>query len=135
MTRKTSKTKPTPAPVPASFLVDLIGSIGESDPNGTVTIAAMVPLADTHVPALLAGGVFNIDRTLADTITKLVPEYERAREMTRSYTKSLARYKELADTGKFRREDDAVLCEVRYMERDAAFALGIALGMRIAGAR
>jgi hypothetical protein len=122
-TKKMPKAEPgTNSP----FLTRALVSITHSD-NGYI-IGDLLQRADGHLETLLDAGAFDAFSASEEACKAIIPGYERANGLTSNY---------LADVAAIDVVDEQVemIASVRSMERECSFALGLALGLRMAGAR
>jgi hypothetical protein len=127
-----ARTQTVAEPLQSPFLLEFLSSLGTSDASfaDAGSFCTQIGLARKHVPALLAAGLFD-NESLERTVRALVVEIEKDSGVKRpAFERHLAVVAESDAPG----VSDA-FGSVRIYEREAAYALGIVVGILLGGAR
>lgn len=120
--RSTSVSQLEPPPLAARVLASVAAS------DNADSVGQMLQLASGQLDSLLQDGVFT-SGSLERAATSIIRTYEDGRGFGPSYVEAAAALDRLSG----QLSDYQTL--VRYSEREAGFALGLALGLRMGGAR
>jgi hypothetical protein len=124
MASRSRTTAPPRADLP--FCIRAITSITNSDDPHV--IGHLLAHAAAEVESLLQHGIFACE-AIEPVVGRIVRAYERADKLTINYAGDVAALEQIDGT-----LANSVL-RVRYEERDAAYALGLAVGLRMGGTR
>jgi hypothetical protein len=133
MKKKANRPKSNPRPETAAndhgFLLTALVSIAGSE--NVHILADLLRAADKRIPDLLTAGVYETGTAVDDVTKRVALDYEQSRGRGAQYRRARKAFESVL-TG---HEHSDAIADVHFREREGAFALGMAFGLRIGGAR